>query len=706
MLNFNEYFRKSPFARFIVPLILGIMAALYIPGGFFPETKWLLLVGLLFISAILVSFKFSKNISAIISGMAINLFFVLFGIILVQMETKQEKDASILFDSDVFVSELIDLPVEKENTYRILLRTKGLRNEEEWSLKSLKVLAYVEKSEEVRMLAPGDKLIIHAKARKFESAGNPGEFNYPRYMSDRRIYGSVYVKNGEWRKTHGKQDYSLSVIPAILRNKAFHYLQKSLGNGNALALTSALLLGERDYIDDEVKSSFANTGVIHIMAVSGLHVGIIYIILLYLLSFLNGLKHGKKIKMLIVVLALWMYAFITGMSPSVLRAVTMFSFVAIGQGLKRSANIYNSLAISAFFLLCINPYFIRDVGFQLSFTAVFGIVFLYPKIYPLLSSRYWLLDKIWMLMVVSFSAQLATFPIVAYYFHQFPNYFLLTNILAIPLVTLIIYLGVLLLIFSFSTFISSIFSFLLTHVVNGLLAVVQTVNSFAFAVTKPIFLDQIGSILLYMILFAIILFLIVKRVRYLNFSLFLVLVFIGWTFSLKIKTVKQKSFSIPNVNGISVIQFVDGNRAYLITSASSDKEKLKVARALDGYWNQLRVRDIQWVAADGMVGGIEGDALYIKDNYFQFYELKGILYKLISPPEEKYENPLRTNVLVFSGAKGLAISQFSDSYLPDNIVVDSSVPWYFSDQIAFDCALINHDCFQVSREGAYEVTFE
>lgn len=706
MIDFSEYFRKSPFVRLLIPLMIGIILAVNIPINTVPDIKWLILTGILFLILMLFLLKFYSKKAEIFTGVTINLFFILLGIILIQFKVEREKDATTLFNSSAIVAEVIDLPVEKAKTYRLLIRTLSIKGQEDWSQEKIKVLAYIEKSEKVSNLIPGDNLIIHAKTNKFQTAGNPGEFDYPKYMSDRSIFGSVYVREVNWQKISETNKYSFSIIPLIWRNRAFQYLKSGLGNTDALALVSALLLGERDYIDEEIKNSFANAGIVHIMAVSGLHVGIIYIILFYLLFFFDRIKHGKIIKMSLIILALWLYAFITGLSPSVLRAVTMFSFVAIGQGLKRPTSIYNSLAISAFLLLCINPYFIRDLGFQLSFSAVLGIVFFYPKIYPLISSRYWLIDKIWMLMVVSFSAQLATFPLVVYYFHQFPTYFLFTNLLAIPLVTIIIYLGILLVIFSFSSFLATIFSFLITHLVNGLLLIVQSINSFPLAVLKPIYLDAPGSILLYLILFSIILFLVLKQGRYLNLSLFIVLVFVSWTFVQNIKAEKQKSFSVFNVSGISTLQFVDGKRSLLFTGADSDESREKVVYALEGFWQKMRIKDIDWRTFDEISDSqMKNNALFINKSYFQFYNLKGFRLDQISLIKENV-NPVRTDLIVVAGNELMPMEKINEVYQSDILVVDSSVPWYFNNLITSKCEQYDMSCYQVGKQGAYVLNLE
>ncbi|MGB5419281.1 ComEC/Rec2 family competence protein, partial [Algibacter sp.] len=208
-----------------------------------------------------------------------------------------------------------------------------------------------------------------------------------------------------------------------------------------LAIINALLLGQRQDISEEVYTSYANAGVIHILAVSGLHVGLILLILSFIFKPLERFKHGKLIKTILLVSILWSFALIAGLSASVTRAVTMFSIVAIAINLKRPTNIYNTLAISMFIILLFKPLFIFDVGFQLSYLAVFAIVAIDPFLYNLWRPKYWVTDKFWHTFTVTVSAQFGILPVSLYYFHQFPGLFFISNVVIIPFLGIILGLG-------------------------------------------------------------------------------------------------------------------------------------------------------------------------------------------------------------------------------------------------------------------------
>ncbi|MEM9053079.1 MAG: ComEC/Rec2 family competence protein, partial [Bacteroidota bacterium] len=265
---------------------------------------------------------------------------------------------------------------------------------------------------------------------------------------------------------------------------------------------SALVLGDKAQLDVDLRRQFVNAGVVHILAVSGLHVGIIYFLFGWLFDLLLK-KKGRLLKFILLLLILWAYAALTGFSPSVLRAATMFSFISLGKYHWKYGNVYNMIAGSAVVLLVVDPLLITQVGFQLSYLAVIGIVYFHPKFYSLLTFETWLPDKIWSLTCVSLSAQLATFPLSVFYFHQFPVLFPLSNLLVIPLATAILYLGISWLILSWVPFLSSILEFLTIKATYILNLTVETFNELPIVTLRGLYLTEIETILLYSLIVTI-----------------------------------------------------------------------------------------------------------------------------------------------------------------------------------------------------------
>lgn len=276
---------------------------------------------------------------------------------------------------------------------------------------------------------------------------NPHQFNYKLYLQKQGIHQQVYLNKTTY-KSLGILRSSLIGLSAKFRSKVQQSLKKHQFTVDELAVINALLLGQRQEISKELINNYSRAGAIHILAVSGLHVGILLWILTWLLKPIERLKKGKIIKTLLIVFLLWMFAFIAGLSASVVRAVTMFTFMAVGLSFKRKNMILFSLISSMFFLLVFKPMFLFDVGFQLSYLAVFGIIFIQPKLYGIYEPKYWVDKKIWEITTVSLAAQIGVLPLSLYYFHQFPSLFMLSNLVIIPFLGAILVGGIVIIILS------------------------------------------------------------------------------------------------------------------------------------------------------------------------------------------------------------------------------------------------------------------
>lgn len=270
---------------------------------------------------------------------------------------------------------------------------------------------------------------------------NPNQFDYKNYLEKQYVYHQLFTEKhsliGSTPNKHtlfGYADQLRETINIKLRPYPF--------KPDELAIINALLLGQRQDISEEIYNSYINAGAVHILAVSGLHVGIVLLLLNFAFKPIEYIKHGKAIKVVLILLILWGFAIIAGLSASVTRAVTMFSIVAIAMNWKRPTNIYNTLAISIFILLLFKPMFLFDVGFQLSYLAVLGIVAIQPLLYKLWKPPLKPLDFFWKIFTVTIAAQFGIVPISLFYFHQFPGLFFISNLAIIPCLGLILAYGI------------------------------------------------------------------------------------------------------------------------------------------------------------------------------------------------------------------------------------------------------------------------
>lgn len=292
-----------------------------------------------------------------------------------------------------------------------------------------------------------DIFITTSNFKAINSSLNPHQFDYKNYLEKQYIYHQLSLNNNELLLVNSKV-HTLFGFASRLRSTINSKLKHHNFKANELAIINALLLGQRQDISKEIYSTYADAGVIHILAVSGLHIGILLFLFNFLLKPLEHFKYGKNIKALFIVILLWSFAIIAGLSASVVRAVTMFSIIAIAMNLKRPTNIYNTLAFSIFVLLLIKPEFLFDVGFQLSYLAVFSIVILQPMLYNLVHIKYKFFDFFWKIFTVTVAAQIGVIPISLYYFHQFPSLFFLSNLIIVPCLGFLLGLGIFVIILS------------------------------------------------------------------------------------------------------------------------------------------------------------------------------------------------------------------------------------------------------------------
>ncbi len=275
-----------------------------------------------------------------------------------------------------------------------------------------------------------------------ENPKNPYQFNYKAYLQKQGVHHQVFLRNTRYVYKESSQN-SMYKIAESIRNTVEEKLILNGFNGEELAVIKALILGQRNTISKELLQEYTKAGAIHILAVSGLHVGIVLLILTALFKPLENLKKGKLIKTVLIVSLLWGFAIIAGLSASVVRAVTMFSAVAIGMTFDRKTFVIHSLITSMFLLLLVQPMLLFDVGFQLSYLAVFSIVTIQPKLAALWKPKWKLVTKFWQLFTVSIAAQIGVLPISLFYFHQFPGLFMVSNLVIIPFIGVILMSGIL-----------------------------------------------------------------------------------------------------------------------------------------------------------------------------------------------------------------------------------------------------------------------
>jgi competence protein ComEC len=328
-----------------------------------------------------------------------------------------------------------------------------------------KFLLNIEKDSTSSNLKVDDILITKSGFKALPKNLNPHQFNYRNYLQKKYIYHQLSISNTELLKLQSEK-HTLFGYASLLRERINNNLKQYNFKDDELAIINALLLGQRQDISKDIYNSYAQAGAIHILAVSGLHVGIILLLLNYLLKPIEYFNNGKTIKIIVIVFLLWCFAVIAGLSASVVRAVSMFTVIAIAINLKRPTNIFNTLAISMFILLLIKPMFLFDVGFQLSYLAVLAIVTIQPMLYKIWRPKLKILDFFWNVFTVTIAAQFGVIPMSLFYFHQFPGLFFISNLVIIPVLGIILGFGIIIIVLSLINALPSVLANLYGNIIS------------------------------------------------------------------------------------------------------------------------------------------------------------------------------------------------------------------------------------------------
>lgn len=548
MKQLSELLRKAPFLRIIVPFIGGIFAGEYLTTlpVFYPVIGLGLLSSGLFILN-KTSFRFEFFFGIVLS-------FLFFGIGF--FRTNNQKFNPENYTDQEYFAVLDEYPVEKNKTFKAIILPVN---------HSEKILAYFPKLSALEHVNPGDILFLKGRPELINNNGNPFEFDYKEYLKYRKIGHQIFLKEDSFRFIPNQNRQNLRYKALILRNNLIRILQKNGLEGETLNVITSIALGARDELDKETLQSFANTGVIHVLSVSGLHVGIIFVVLNYLLAFMRRIKWGDIFLMLLLLSALWFYAFITGLSPAVLRATTMLSFFVIGRGINRNSNIFNTLAVSAFVLLFINPFMLFNVGFQLSYLSVIAIVLFQPCLYRLLHFKHFLPDKIWICLTVSVAAQIGVFPLTIAYFHQFPIYFWLTNLLVIIQSTLLIYLTFFIILISpIIPIAGRLVAPVLQWNTDGMLWSVKNIETLPYAVISDIYVPWDTMLLSIIIISLFTLYIIYRKAIFVKSSLVLIALLLTFKIFDTYKCQKEEEIIVFNIPGETVLAFTYGNQSTFI----------------------------------------------------------------------------------------------------------------------------------------------
>ena len=492
---------QFPLARIFIGFLSGILLFRTIsPSNGF--VFYSLVIGLILL---LISSFYSRynNFSKIVFGCFVLLISIFIGITTSLIHKQNNNPFHYTHQiSDYVQIHYMDLiAAEKLKNTKKNIRYTCIVNELDGKHSSGKIILNLSKKDTSSKIQIGTHLEVIGSVYKNKQPSNPNLFDYGKYLENQGIYAQVYPK----KISIGKNELSLWSYFSNFRERIISNLEQSEISKEELNVLNALILGQKQDISQEILKDYQYAGAVHVLSVSGLHVGFIMLFITFLLKPIGNSRKGSILKLCIIILCLWSFAILTGLSPSIVRSATMFSFLTIGIHLRRTVNIYHTLLVSMLLILLFKPSFLFDVGFQLSYLAVFFIIWLQPVLANVWQPKNKIITYFWNIITVSFAAQIGAMPLSIYYFHQFPGLFFITNLLILPLLGVIMAVGIVVVLIAtvgtVPAFIAKIIEILI-RVLNAIIHWVATFDSFVItniSFTKEMLLTSYLAIILIII---------------------------------------------------------------------------------------------------------------------------------------------------------------------------------------------------------------
>ena len=574
----------------LVPFALGIWCCVSFPSIRLAPLAVVILAFVLFALASVTALVLKSYRNNWVFGVVMACYLVLTGYALVRVhESEVQKDNYRNYEKDAkyYVARVFDVPTERASSIRAVLSLEYQFGD---SLPSQpvtgKIMAYFPKSDSAFSLCYGDLIAIAAPVRELAPPLNPEEFDYRTYLMHKGITGQAYLKDDDWLDLQTNNANPIYAFSYRFRDILLASLRRSGLDNDEFGVAAAILLGYDDKLADEVRKNYVAAGSMHILCVSGMHVGIIYLIASFLLGFLKRKKWQKTLKQVLLLALIWLYALIAGLSPSILRASLMITFVIVGELIERKGFIINSIAASAFVLLCVNPYNLFEIGFLLSYAAVIGIVVLQKPIYHLIYVKNKLLDRAWEITAVALAAQIATIPFTLFYFHQFTTYFWLSNLFMTPISFLVIISGMVLLLVSWIPYVNMLVGYLVWGAVYVMNAFVSWVEHLPMSIVKGLYVSEFEFFML-ILAFVLLLLMVAQRKRRLLIPLLSALLLAMVSVTLRLyETDKQKEMTFFSLRSHTAVDFVKGREHLLLADSALMDDASTVDYSLRGAWTK------------------------------------------------------------------------------------------------------------------------
>jgi competence protein ComEC len=687
------FWKAMPCIRLLPPFIAGIALQWYMQFSFslIAITAVCFVGALLLFSFLPLSVRFKVRP---LQGAIIYLMTASFGLLVTwKKDVRHHQDwyGNHYKDSACLIVRIDEPLVEKSKSYKAEGSVEAIIKGDTIIKCQGKLLLYFSIDSSLPQLHYGDKILVNKELQPIKNSGNPGAFNYQRYAAFQQIFHNVFLKDKDYVLLNDKNNNLFRQFIFSARQAVLDILQKNITNGkDELGIAEALLIGYTNDLDKDLVQAYSNTGVVHIIAISGMHLALIYVMLVWIFSRIPFVKRSKVLQLILVLSCLWLFSLLTGGSASVLRSAVMFSFIKTGQTFSKRSSVYNSLAASAFVMLCYDPYYLWNVGFQLSYLAVIGILLFQKPVYNRIYIKNKWLDKIWQMTAVTIAAQVLTFPVCIYYFHQFPVLFLITNLIAVPLSTVVLYAELLLMAFSWVPFIGTYAGKLVQLLVWVMNKFITGINALPFAAWDNIPASVLSTSLLYCIVLALSVWLLNKNKGAFKTALVFLLIFTIVQTYAKWQVKQQQKFIVYNVPKYRAIDIIEGNRYRFI----GDSILLKDGVLQNFHLKPARIALQLSRRTDSLASIAEQQNFLLVNNKRILLLSEPLLFDV---PGKK----TAIDIIVLSKNPKISIAQLSTVFNCGQYVFDASNSLYRINKWEKECDALHLPYYVVSEKGAF-----
>lgn len=696
---------KYPFVRMLIPFALGIWVSIFVVALRLSPTTLMAVAVTLLAMSVLTAFLLKHQRHSWFFGAVMACYLFIAGYSLARVhEAEVQRDYFRNFQTGAsyYVARVYDYPTERPKSVRTVLELEYQFGDSTISRPvSGKVMAYFPKSDSAFVLHYGDLIAIPAPIREVTPPLNPEEFDYRAYLERKGITGQVYLKDDDWLDLQTNDANPIYAFSYRFRDVLLASLQRSGLSDDEFGVAAAILLGYDDYLADEVRKNYVAAGSMHILCVSGMHVGIIFLLASFLLGFLNRKKWQKTLKQLLLLALIWFYALIAGLSPSILRASLMISFVIVGDIIRRKGFIINSIAASAFILLCINPNNLFEIGFLLSYAAVMGIVVLQKPIYNLLYVKNKLLDKAWEITAVALAAQIATIPFTLFFFNQFTTYFWLSNLFMTPISFIVVISGMVLLLVSWIPYVNTLVGYLVWGAVYVMNWVVAKIESIPYSIVKGLYVNDFEFAMLLLALLLLMLTFMLRKRRLFIAMMTAVLVVVASVTIRLYSSGQQQGMTAFSLRNHTAIDFVRGGEHVLLADSALMADESTIDYSLKGAWSKRHLSHHPQVV--DFEEDYANDYLCKKSNLLSF---DGKLLALWDGQKlnDSLSYRLPVDYLLVLGRLQPDVQSIVNGYDTKLLLIDGSVPRYLSEKWISQAQNFGIPYYNVG-EGALDVGY-